>query len=155
MDSFLPWTSNLNWTLRPSFYTQVQNFCVSQQFFISIFDFGAKQKLCPKKFMPGFGQSQKSHLLISILNQVSFYYFRQKLRGAVYDALADQGITQWMEDNSTPNPLFRPCFKRLYAICISFDMPRNTPSVKQFLGTIAKTNAAMVINLEKQMLRNK
>ena len=28
IDSFLPWTQNFNWALRPSFYTQVQNSCV-------------------------------------------------------------------------------------------------------------------------------
>ena len=38
-------------------------FLYLQQFFISTFEFVMKQKLLPKKFMPGFGQSQKSHLL--------------------------------------------------------------------------------------------
>ena len=80
--------------------------------------------------------------------------FRQKLRGAVFDALSDQGITPKNHEGQD-DQLFRTCFKRLYTICTSFDMPRNTPSVKQFLGTIAKTNAVMVINLERQKIRNK
>ena len=28
IDSFLPWTQNWKWTLRPSFCTQVKNLCV-------------------------------------------------------------------------------------------------------------------------------
>ena len=61
---FLPWTQNRNWLPRPSFYSQVQNSSVLQYIFISSFDFEAKLELCPKKFMPQFGPSQKSHLLI-------------------------------------------------------------------------------------------
>ena len=64
IDSFLPWTKNLKWTLRPSFCTQVKSSCVFQYIFMRSFDFGTKQKLCPKKFMPGFGHSQKSALLM-------------------------------------------------------------------------------------------
>ena len=63
IDSFLPWTQILKWTLRPSFCTQVKSSCVLQYIFIRSFDFGTKQELCPKKFMPGFGHSQKSALL--------------------------------------------------------------------------------------------
>ena len=39
----------MNWTLRPWFYTRVQNFCVSYRIIKSNFDTGTKQKLCPKK----------------------------------------------------------------------------------------------------------
>ena len=60
---FLPRTQSRYWLPRPSFYTQVQNSFVWQYIFISKFDFCAKQKLCPKKFMPRFGHFQKSHLL--------------------------------------------------------------------------------------------
>ena len=62
--SFLPWTQILKWTLRPLFCTQVKSSCVLQYIFIRSFDFGTKQELCPKKFMPGFGPSQKSAFLI-------------------------------------------------------------------------------------------
>ena len=63
IDSFLPQTQKLKWTLRPSFCTQVKSSCVLWYFFIRSFDFGTKQELSPKKFMPRFGQYQKSALL--------------------------------------------------------------------------------------------
>ena len=79
-------------------------------------------------------------------NDFSFFilFFRQKLRGAVYDALSDLKVTE-------SDPLFKPCFKKLFEICNAFakDMPKNTKSTKQWLGTVAKNNAAMVINMEK------
>ena len=59
----MTWSQNFKRLLRPSFYAQVQNSRVWQYISISTFGFGAKQELYPKKFMPRFGQSQKSHLL--------------------------------------------------------------------------------------------
>ena len=43
INSFLPWTQNWNWTLRPSFYAQVQNSCTWQYNFRITFDFGTNQ----------------------------------------------------------------------------------------------------------------
>ena len=57
IDSFLPWTQNWKWTLRPSFCNQVKNSCVLKYIFVRSFDFGTKQGLCVKKYMQWFGHS--------------------------------------------------------------------------------------------------
>merc|ERR1712223_989496 len=69
--------------------------------------------------------------------------FKQKLRNAVYDALSDEGI------KGKNDPLFMPCFKRLFEICNVYakDMPKNTASTKQWLGVVARQNATTVIDL--------
>jgi hypothetical protein len=74
-------------------------------------------------------------------------FFRQKLRGAVYDALTERGMKE-------RDPLFRPCFKRLFDICNIFakDMPpKNQSSTKQWLATVARQNSDSVISLEKSL----
>ena len=64
----------------------------------------------------------------------------------MYDALSDLGVTE-------RDPLFKPCFKKLFDICTVYskDMPKNTPSTKQWLGVVAKQNATTVINLERAL----
>lgn len=66
------------------------------------------------------------------------------MRGAVYDALSDLSVTE-------NDPLFKPCFKKLFDIVNVYakDMPKNTPSTKQWLAVVAKQNATTVINIEK------
>ena len=75
-----------------------------------------------------------------------FQLYRQKLRGAVYDALSNLGVTEH-------DPLFKPAFKKLFDIVSVYakDMPKNTASTKQWLGVVAKQNATTVINLERAL----
>merc|ERR1712183_399086 len=72
--------------------------------------------------------------------------FRKKLRGAVYDALVERKINE-------NDPLFRPCFKKLFDICSVFaqNMPKDTNSTKKWLSVVANQNADSVINLEKAL----
>merc|ERR1719273_1251199 len=72
--------------------------------------------------------------------------FRKKLRGAVYDALVERKINE-------NDPLFRPCFKKLFDICSVFaqNMPKDTNSTKKWLSMVANQNADSVINLEKAL----
>ena len=75
-----------------------------------------------------------------------FVFFRKKLRGAVYDALVERKINE-------NDPLFRPCFKKLFDICSVFaqNMPKDTNSTKKWLSVVANQNADSVINLEKAL----
>ena len=75
-----------------------------------------------------------------------FLFFRKKLRGAVYDALVERKINE-------NDPLFRPCFKKLFDICSVFaqNMPKDTNSTKKWLSVVANQNADSVINLEKAL----
>ena len=75
-----------------------------------------------------------------------FVFFRKKLRGAVYDALVERKINE-------NDPLFRPCFKKLFDICSVFaqNMPKDTNSTKKWLSMVANQNADSVINLEKAL----
>ena len=61
INSLLPWTQILKWALRPLFCIQVKSSCVLSYIFIRSFDFGTKQELCMKKFMPRFGQGRRQH----------------------------------------------------------------------------------------------
>ena len=74
-----------------------------------------------------------------------FPIFRQKLRGAVYDALEDLKINE-------KDALFRPCFKKLFDICKVYakDIPK-TISTKKYLAIVAKEHAERVISLEKAL----
>ena len=77
---------------------------------------------------------------------IFFVFFRKKLRGAVYDALVERKINE-------NDPLFRPCFKKLFDICSVFaqNMPKDTNSTKKWLSVVANQNADSVINLEKAL----
>lgn len=72
--------------------------------------------------------------------------FRQKLRGAVYDALVTRKIGE-------KDPLFRPCFKKLFDIVSVFskDIPKDTNSVKKWLAVVANQNADSVIKIEREL----
>merc|ERR1712029_320373 len=72
--------------------------------------------------------------------------FRQKLRGAVYDALEDLNVKQG-------HSLFKPCFKKLFEIVkiYSSDIPRTGPGAKKILAKVAKYHAEQVIKLEKAL----
>ena len=82
----------------------------------------------------------------SVLYIYFFVFFRKKLRGAVYDALVERKINE-------NDPLFRPCFKKLFDICSVFaqNMPKDTNSTKKWLSVVANQNADSVINLEKAL----
>ena len=73
-------------------------------------------------------------------------FFRQKLRGAVYDALEDLNVKQG-------HSLFKPCFKKLFEIVkiYSSDIPRTGPGAKKILAKVAKDHAEQVIKLEKAL----
>lgn len=74
--------------------------------------------------------------------------YKQKLRGAVYDALSSKGVTE-------DDPVFRPSFKKLFEICKMYAkdlVPSNVNSTKKFLGQVAQQNVDIVINLEKSIL---
>ena len=76
-----------------------------------------------------------------------FYLFsRQKLRGAVYDALEDLNVRP-------QDALFKPCFKKLFEICkiYSSDIPKNGPGTKKILAKVAKDHAEQVIKLAKAL----
>ena len=77
---------------------------------------------------------------------IYLFFFRKKLRGAVYDALVERKINE-------NDPLFRPCFKKLFDICSVFaqNMPKDTNSTKKWLSVVANQNADSVINLEKAL----
>ena len=87
-------------------------------------------------------------LLCSMYPNLIFLFpiFRQKLRGAVYDALVERKIDE-------KDPLFRPCFKKLFDIVSVFanNIPKETSSVKKWLSVVANQNADTVINLEKSL----
>merc|ERR1712029_1315928 len=72
--------------------------------------------------------------------------FRQKLRGAVYDALEVLNVKQG-------HSLFKPCFKKLFEIVkiYSSDIPRTGPGAKKILAKVAKYHAEQVIKLEKAL----
>ena len=76
--------------------------------------------------------------------------FLKKLRNAVYDALIGKNIEQG-------NKLFRPCFKKLFDICMMYgkDLAKNTnragSTTSQLLNKIAQQNVDSVINLEKTL----
>ena len=64
----------------------------------------------------------------------------------MYDALAVRKINE-------TDPLFRPCFKKLFEICRVFaqNMPKNTNSTTKWLSTVANQNAEAVITFEKSL----
>ena len=64
-------------------------------------------------------------------------FFRQKLRGAVYDALEDLNVKQG-------HSLFKPCFKKLFEICKIY-FKKNGFGTKEVLAEVAKDHAKQVI----------
>ncbi len=77
---------------------------------------------------------------------MSGFFFRKKVRVAVYEALNTNDVMEGM-------PLFKPCFKRLFEIVMIFaqDMPNNQPgfSTKSWLAKIAMQNVDTIVSIEK------
>ena len=91
-------------------------------------------------------KKKQNRFCFTIIEIFFCLFFRKKLRGAVYDALVERKINE-------NDPLFRPCFKKLFDICSVFaqNMPKDTNSTKKWLSVVANQNADSVINLEKAL----